>query len=96
MVVNNARKHNQHLALVNADFLMTSTLSISLGTKFLTFISRTSKSFCFEKRKYFSFMFYSSIDDLISQLITAERQDKHVQMRRFNRSSPGPLKKYTQ
>lgn len=37
-------------------------------------------------------MFCSSIDDLISQLITAEGQDNHVHMRCFNRSSSGPLK----
>lgn len=49
--VNNAMKHSPHMTLVNAGFLMTSILSISLGTKFLTFISKTPQLYCFDKRK---------------------------------------------
>jgi len=51
MLANNATKHTPHAALVNAGFLMTSTPSIKLGTKFLTFISKAPQLYHFDKRE---------------------------------------------
>lgn len=51
MLVNNATKHTSHVTLVKAGFLMTSTLSIILEAKFLTFIFKTPQLYHFDKRK---------------------------------------------
>lgn len=63
------------LALVNAGFLMTSTPSISLGTKHHSSITLIKEN---------NFLLCSVVDNLVSQLVTEEGQDKHEHMRWFD------------
>lgn len=63
MLVNKATMYTLHVALVDAAFLMTSTPSISLGTKFLTLIYKTPELYHFARKKN-KILLCSVVDDL--------------------------------